>query len=261
MTKIALLTDRAVLSLEGPDARTLLHGLVTNSIGEAPVYAALLSPQGKALAEMIITPDGPERLLLDVGADLASDLARRLAMYRLRLKVAISARPELGVYAGWDGPLPPGRPADPRLPALGARWIAPLGEPANATTDDYTRHRLALGVPEGSSEIGVDQTLWLETNAKELAGVDFAKGCYVGQENTARMNYRNKVRRRLLPLKVAGAPEDAPAVMAGDKEAGTIRRRMGDLAMAWMRLEFVETAAPLTVGGVPAALITPDYLA
>lgn len=257
MTRIALLDDRAVLAVGGPDAIGLLQGLLTNTIGAKPAYAGLLTPQGKALAEMIVHPDGQGGLLLDLAGDRIDDIARRLTLYRLRSRADIRKRADMQVYAAWDGDA--GEPADPRLAALGQRWIAPhQGAPEPAGV--YRRHRMMLGVPEGSDEIGVDSTLWLETNARELAGVDFSKGCYVGQENTARMNYRGKVRRRLLALDVAGAPESATQVMAGEKEAGLIRSRLDDIAMAWLRLEFIEQRAPLTLGGSPVAVRWPAFL-
>jgi tRNA-modifying protein YgfZ len=253
-TSIALLADRAVLAVTGPDALPLLQGLLTNSLAtDAPTYSGLLSPQGKLLAEMIAHPN-QDGMLLDLGADRIDDMVRRLMMYRLRAKADIGKRPDLAVYAAPEGPVP-----DPRLAALWPRWIGPAGHSATLADEDYHRQRMRAGVPEGSTELGVDATLWLETNAKELHGVDFTKGCYIGQENTARMNYRNKVRRRLLPLAMGEAPDDV-RVMAADKEAGTIRHRLGDVAIAWMRLEFIEAQAPLTVGGAPVTVLWPDYL-
>lgn len=186
------LIDRALIRLSGEDVRGFLQGLITNDVlGELPVYAGLLSPQGKALFDFIVWADGDD-LLLDCEREAADDLARRLTLYRLRRPISIFREEMLAVH--WSHGGETGVP-DPRLPELGRRWLGPPdGGDASAA---WRRHRLALGVAEGRAELGSDRTLWLETNAAELNGVSFTKGCYVGQENTARMNYRQKVNRRL----------------------------------------------------------------
>jgi folate-binding protein YgfZ len=194
------LADRAIVRLSGEDVRGFLQGLVTNDVtGALPVWAALLSPQGKALFDFLVWADG-EDLLLDCEAAQAEALARRLTLYRLRRAITIARDDGLAVHWSRDGDQ--GVP-DPRLAALGRRWIAPPGAPAHG----WVAHRLSLGVAEGVTELGNAETLWLECNARELNGVSFVKGCYVGQENTARMNYRSKVNRRLVvaPLGEAGA--------------------------------------------------------
>jgi hypothetical protein len=193
------LTDRALLRLSGEDVRGFLQGLVTNDTAaladDRPLWAGLLSPQGKALFDFIMWADG-EDVLLDCEANAAPDLQKRLTLYRLRRKIAISPEPALAVHWSQDGE--EGAP-DPRLAALGRRWIAPASEPAGG----WLKHRLSHGVTEGRAELGTDKTLWLECNARELGGVSFTKGCYVGQENTARMNYRSKVNRRLVVVPAA----------------------------------------------------------
>lgn len=188
------LVDRALIRLSGEDVRGFLQGLVTQDVQKVqpgtPQWAGLLSPQGKALFDFILWADGDD-LLIDCERDQAEALARRLTLYRLRRPITIAPEPALAVHwapEGEEGAL------DPRLPELGRRWLAPAGEPATG----WRAHRLALGVPEGVDDLGQDQTLWLETNAAELNGVSFSKGCYVGQENTARMNWRQKVNRRLV---------------------------------------------------------------
>ena len=223
------LTDRALIRLSGEDVRGFLQGLVTNDVtGPLPVWAALLTAQGKCLFDFLIWADGDD-LLIDCERAAAGDLAKRLTLYRLRRKIAIEREAELCVHwcspakAGahhqnspitqtaaetarsGDGPLPSqgNTTTDPRLPALGYRWLAPATE--GAADDDYRAHRLSLGVTEGMAELGSGQTLWLECNAAELNGVSFTKGCYVGQENTARMNWRAKVNRRLVVLPLAEA--------------------------------------------------------
>lgn len=193
------LADRAIVRLSGEDVRGFLQGLVTNDVaGALPVWAALLSPQGKALFDFIVWADGDD-LLLDCEAAQAEALARRLTLYRLRRPITIARDDGLAVH--WSREGDQGVP-DPRLAALGRRWIAPPAAPA----DGWIAHRLSLGVTEGVAELGNAETLWLECNARELNGVSFVKGCYVGQENTARMNYRSKVNRRLVvaPLGEAG---------------------------------------------------------
>jgi folate-binding protein YgfZ len=187
------LTSRAVIRLsaldEAEDVRAFLQGLVTNDVaGALPVWAALLTPQGKVLFDFLVWNDGSE-LLLDCEATQAEALAKRLSLYRLRRKIGIALDPAIGVH--WrpgEGPSP-----DPRLPALGQRWLGAVeGESAD---DQWLAHRLSHGVCEGQTELA--DLLWLECNADELNGVSFSKGCYVGQENTARMNWRQKVNRRL----------------------------------------------------------------
>ncbi|MDP2131911.1 MAG: folate-binding protein [Erythrobacter sp.] len=201
-----LLTNRAVIRLspqgEGEDVAAFVQGLVTNDVtGALPCYAALLSAQGKHLFDFLVWGDGAD-LLLDCEAASADDLAKRLTLYRLRRKIAIARDETLAVH--WSAQAQPGATPDPRLPALGYRWITPAngGESADAA---WLVHRLTLGVPEGRGELG--DILWLETNAVELNGVSFTKGCYVGQENTARMNWRQKVNRRLVVVPLSTSDE------------------------------------------------------
>ena len=179
----------------GESAAAFLQGLVTNDVAAPlPVYAGLLTAQGKALFDFLVWPGSDNSLLLDCETDAAEELVKRLSLYRLRRKLTIAADPALGVY--WQAELGDGGAPDPRLPALGQRWIAAVSPDDQPVDAAYLAHRLALGVPEGRAELG--DVLWLEANAAELNGVSFAKGCYVGQENTARMNWRQKVNRRLL---------------------------------------------------------------
>jgi len=200
-----LLTTRAVVRLSpldpDEDVAAFLQGLVTNDVtGPLPCYAALLSAQGKHLFDFLVWGDGAD-LLLDCEAAHADELVKRLSMYRLRRRIAIARDETLGV--NWAPEAQRGAPSDPRLPALGQRWLGPVeGESADAA---WLAHRLSLGVPEGRAEMG--DILWLETNAVELNGVSFTKGCYVGQENTARMNWRQKVNRRLVAVPLARSDE------------------------------------------------------
>lgn len=198
------LADRRVLRIAGDDPRSFLQGLVTQDLTsvtpDTPRWAGLLTPQGKALYDFILWDGGDGAILIDCEAAQAEALARRLALYRLRRAIEI-APTDLHVHwhvEGEDGA------ADPRLADLGRRW---LSEGAGGDVSSAWRaHRLSLGVTEGAGELGQDATLWLECNARELGGVSFTKGCYVGQENTARMHHRAKVNRRLVvaPLSAGG---------------------------------------------------------
>ena len=182
------LTDRAVIRLSGKDVRSFLQGLVTSDVeGALPAWTALLSPQGKCMFDFIIWEDGDD-LLLDCEAEAANDLVKRLAIYRLRRPIGIERDETIAVHWSTQDRESP----DPRLAELGNRWLGSADEPAA----DWLEHRLRLGVCEGRAELG--DLLWLECNAAELNGVSFTKGCFVGQENTARMNWRRKVNRRLV---------------------------------------------------------------
>ncbi|WP_299324027.1 folate-binding protein [Parasphingopyxis sp.] len=220
-----MLSDRAVIRLTGEDVREFLQGLVTQNVDrvqpDAPQWTALLTAQGKALFDFILWADG-EDILVDCEAEAADDLARRLTLYRLRRPITIARDETLAVH--WS-PDASDHPADPRLAALGARWLAAPGDPAQG----WHAHRLSLGVTEGVGELGSDKTLWLECNAEELNGVDFEKGCYVGQENTARMHYRNKVNRRLVVVPLDQADEKRQRISYPDLGLSVEHRRVEDM--------------------------------
>ncbi len=191
------LTNRALVRLSGEDVRGFIQGLVTSDVaGALPVWAGLLTPQGKCLFDFIVWEDQGD-LLLDCEAEQADALVKRLSIYRLRRPIAIELEGNLAVHWSPYGSL---GVADPRLPDLGRRWLAP----ATGSASGWLEHRLRLGVCEGSAELG--DLLWLECNAAELGGVSFSKGCFVGQENTARMNWRQKVNRRLAVVEGDGGP-------------------------------------------------------
>ena len=262
MTHVTLLEDRSLLHISGADALAFLQGLLTQDMARITpgqnLWAGLLSPQGKALFEMLVhgAPDGS--FWLDVAKDKAEALAQRLHLYRLRRQVEIAPAPSsLKIWALWGGDHG-SYPADGRLPALGARWIDDQPHIPNADLAAYHRHRRLLGVPQ-AEEIGQDQTLWLETNAAELNGVSFTKGCYVGQENTARMHHRDKIRRRILPLHLQASPKD-DEVIAHGKSAGMLRGYGDGVALAWLRLELVNDAREIYAGSVSAELIWPTWL-
>jgi tRNA-modifying protein YgfZ len=213
------LTDRAVIRLSGDDVRAFLQGLVTNDVaGDLPVWAGLLTPQGKVLFDFIIWADDDD-VLIDCELAQVDSLIRRLSVYRLRRAITIARDDELAVHWSPDGDK--GVP-DPRLAALGRRWIAQADQAAQG----WHARRLSLGVVEGGAELGNGTTLWLECNARELNGVSFTKGCYVGQENTARMHHRGKVNRHLAAVKVAGDPGEAARVWYPDLGLAVVLQKL-----------------------------------
>lgn len=230
--------NRVVLAITGPDRETFLQGLVTNDImklAQGPVYAAILTPQGKYLADFLLVP-GPEGTIwLDVAAGLADDLLRRLAMYRLRARVDI-ARTDLTVTRGLDAP-PPGAVADPRHPALG--WRA-YGVPGGPPAIDWDAIRVAHAIPESLVELVPNDTYILEAGFERLNGVDFRKGCYVGQEVTARMKHKTELRKGFATVSVAGEAAPGAPVTAEGREVGRLFTRSGDRAIAWLRLDRAE---------------------
>lgn len=223
------LTDRAVLRVAGDDVRGFLQGLVTQDVtGNLPVWAGLLTPQGKCLFDFLVWGEG-EDLLIDGEAAQIDALKKRLSIYRLRRPISIERDDTLAVHWSPDGGA---GVADPRSSSLGRRWIAAPGDPAGG----WLEHRLRQGVCEGAAELG--DLLWLECNAAELNGVSFTKGCFVGQENSARMNWRGKVNRRLVVL-----PGD------GGERVRVVYPELG-LAVAHVRIDAIPTGA-----------IIPDWLA
>ena len=221
------LFDRALIRLSptepDEDVRGFLQGLVTqDTAAEMPLWAGLLSPQGKALFDFFLWADDQD-VLIDCEATQAEALSRRLSMYRLRRKIAIAVDATMGVFWSMDGS------ADPRHPELGNRWLAPISVDDQDASVSYRTHRLSLGITEGIAELGSDQTLWLEANAAELNGVSFSKGCYVGQENTARMNWRQKVNRRLVVLPLADADPKRQRVAYSELGFSVEHRRVEDM--------------------------------
>jgi folate-binding protein YgfZ len=209
------LTDRAIVRLSGEDVRGFVQGLVTNDVGGTlPVWAGLLSPQGKCLFDFIVWSDGGD-LLFDCEAAAADDLVKRLSIYRLRRPIRIERDDALSVHWSVKGDA---GSTDPRLPELGRRWLGPADEPASG----WLEHRLRLGVTEGRAELG--DILWIECNAADLNGVSFTKGCFVGQENTARMNWRQKINRRLFV--VIGGGGERSRVEYPDLDRSVVQARV-----------------------------------
>jgi hypothetical protein len=249
---VALL-DRAVVRLAGPDAQKFLQGLVSNDVtGPLPVWSALLTPQGKWLHDFFVVADG-EALSLETPAARADDLAARLKRFRLRAKVEIAVEPAV-VAVGWgDTPPPAGAWPDPRLPAAGWRRLGAVAGDADAA--EYDLHRLALGLSDGVPDLEPEKTILLEAGFDELHGISWTKGCFMGQELTARTRYRGLVKKRLLPVVVEGPLPPPGALLRQDgAEAGEMRGGRGALGLALLRLEVFDRAAPIAW---EASVLTP----
>lgn len=258
MTRIARLDSRALVRVSGPDARPFLHNLLTQDVetlgpGELR-FGALLSPPGRLLFDLFLLGEA-EGVLLDVAADRREGLAQRLAMYRLRAQVTVEAV-DAPVFAAWDGAAD-GFAPDPRLPALGGRSYGGDIE-VNATEDDFQAHRLALGVPDPAADAVSDRTYPIETNFDLLNGIDFAKGCFVGQETTSRMKRRGTIRNRMLPLEIDGPPPSFGAdVLNGELRAGEVLTGRDGMAMALLRLDRLDGG--LTVEGRTVRMRRPAW--
>ena len=228
------MTDRRILRLSGPDTRDFLQGLVTNDIrrlDHGPVYAAMLTPQGKYLADFFLLAEG-EDVLLDVASPLGDMLLQRLSMYKLRARVEI-AESGLYLHRGTDA-VPPDGHADPREPGMG--WRAYRAEPQSDDATDWDAMRVAHMVPETGVELTPD-TFILEAGFERLNGVDFRKGCYVGQEVTARMKHKTELRKGLAPVTVEGAAPVGTPLMAEGKPAGTLFTQSGGRGIAYLRFD------------------------
>jgi len=252
---IARLDSRAVIAVTGPDAKGFLNGLLTQEIETLPPgelrFSGLLTPQGRLLYDLFAAGT-PEGVLLDVAAEHHDAILARLTMYRLRAKVELTSL-NLTVFAVWPTT---GGFADPRLPALGSRLYTRDLAPT-ATEDDYDARRLALGVP-GPADWGTDKTYPIEANFDLLNGIDFKKGCFVGQETTSRMKRRGTIKNRMLPITFDGPPPAfGTEVLAGELRAGEVLSGRDGRAMALLRLDRIE-GANLTVDGRPVTVERPD---
>ena len=289
------LPDRAVIRVSGPDRVSFLQGLVSNDIEKITAdhsgYGALLTPQGKFLFDFFIYQQDQDSLLIDCerGEDgaRAAEFYKKLRMYKLRAKVELTDVTEsydvitvfgdgaltalnLPDTAGATAPLADGiKAVDPRLSLMGARVLLPKNEltqmaaigATESDADTYHQRRVTLGLPNGSEEMEIDRAILLENGFEELGGVDFKKGCYMGQELTARTKYRGLVRKRLLPITIIGpAPETGTAIMNGDKEAGIIRSIHGNGGLALIRLERIGNDAELTAGDAKITVHVPDWV-
>jgi hypothetical protein len=282
--RAALLPDRGVVKVTGEAARQFLNGLLTADIAkvtpERPCFAALLTPQGKIVVDCIVVEQPTEQdggFLLDCPRALAADLVHKLQFYRLRAKVAFDdLSGTLGVLALWGGI---GHTAhglaypDPRLPELGRRMLLPpeLVREAAAElgaelveADAYEAHRIALGVPRGGIDFAYGDTFPHEADMDQLNGVDFAKGCFVGQEVVSRIEHRGSARKRIVQVAADGfAPEAGLPVTAGDKLIGTMGSAVGELGLAMLRLDYIAEAqaagVPIVAGGVPIRPRKPSW--
>jgi folate-binding protein YgfZ len=269
--QLIALNDRAVISVKGPDARSFLQGLISNDVekvaADRAVYSAFLTAQGRFLHDFFVAASG-DALWLDVEAARADDLRRRLSIFRLRAKATLALEPDLAVEAlvgdgaaahlglstdpGQGGPLDGGVAfVDPRLAAMGVRIVRPRGArpvelariPAGEP-DAYDRLRLMHGLPDGSRDLPVEKAILLENGFDELNGIDWKKGCYVGQELTARTKYRGLVRKRLMPVMVDGPlPAPGTVVTVDGQDAGEMRSGRDGRALALLRLEQIERAS------------------
>jgi folate-binding protein YgfZ len=282
--KAALLPDRGVIKVVGDDARKFLHGLVTADMlsltpGTAR-FCALLTPQGKIIADFLVAEapaaDGGG-FFLDAPRALVPTLIDKLNLYKLRAKVLVEDLTEvLGVLAVWDAKNndPTTRDglfySDPRLPALGFRIMLPpqrAGAAASelgadlVTAEDYDAYRIALGVPRGGVDFTYGDAFPHEADMDQLGGVDFAKGCYIGQEVVSRIEHRGIARNRAVPVRYEGAmPENGIAITAGERQIGTMGSAAQGLGIALIRLDRVaDAAAPLKAGGIPIHLVKPDW--
>ncbi len=248
----AVLSDRAAIRVSGEDAPHFLHTLVTSSVeGLQPgraAYGALLTPQGKIISDFFLlrTPDG---YLLDVPAARLEELKKRLTLYKLRAKVTIVPE-DLAIVAAWGGALPDGY-EDPRLPALGQRALLPKNRVETAlkaaglevkSEDDFHAHRIALGVPEGGRDFIFDDAFPHEADMDQLGGVDFKKGCYIGQEVVSRTQHRATARTRVVPVKISGAAQSGAEIAAGGKTIGTLGSVSGSRGLATIRIDRADDA-------------------
>lgn len=257
--RIARLDSRALIRVSGPDARPFLHTLLTQDVetlaeGELR-FGALLSPPGRLLFDLFLLGQA-DGAVLDVAADRREALLQRLSMYKLRAQVAIEPddRP---VFACWPD-LADGFIADPRLPDLGGRRYG--GEIAPDSPEaDYHSHRLALGLPDPAADAPPDRTYPIEADFDLLNGIDFQKGCFVGQETTSRMKRRGAIRNRMLPLAFDGPPPPFGAeVLNGDRRAGEVLSGRDGAAMALLRLDRLD--GELSVDGRPVSVRRPPWL-
>ena len=267
---VAKLESRALLRVSGEDARPFLHNLLTQSVEDmAPGtlrFAALLTPQGRLLHDLFIHAESQTSLLLDAAADQRDALLQRLTMYRLRAKASIERVDDLATYVSlpsWGGTASQSEAGcgavDPRLKSLGQRAYLPTSTPTDAAEADYHAHRLALGVPDPALDRTAN-TYPIEQNLDRLNGIDFKKGCFIGQETTSRMHRRAQVKTRMLPLAFRGPPPAFGAeVLAGDLRAGEVLTGMDGRAMALLRLDRIEGAA-LTVDGRQVLVRPPSWL-
>jgi len=284
-----LLPQRALFAVSGADAETFLQGLISNDLRKlAPdqmMYAAMLSPQGKFLHDFFLTRRG-DAILMDCDGARANDLVARLNLYKLRAQVTIEKLSD-SVTAAWEEKSPPlaggnkggnsipSSPPyppingganiflDPRLEEMGYRIIGAVDNKTWQQVDfmAYEKHRLALGVPDGAQDMIIDRSFLLELGFEELRGVDFNKGCYVGQEVTARSKFRGQVRKHIYQVQAGQElPPLGTPVMQDGAAVGELRSHAGNIGLAMLRIEAVEKNAPLTADNVTIRAALPKWV-
>jgi folate-binding protein YgfZ len=264
--RIAELSRRGVVAVGGADAEKFLDDLMTSDMPKADgaaAYGGLLTPQGKVLFDFIAHRDGAG-YLFDLPQPLVADFVKRLTFYRLRAKVDIAALADRKVAVSFGADAAAIGAADPRLAALGFRAIVTGPVAATASAADYDAHRIALGVPEGGIDFAFGEAFPHDADMDQLRGVDFAKGCYVGQEVVSRMEHRGTARSRVVPVAFNGpAPEPGAAVTAAGKPVGTLGSAAAGRALALLRLdragEALAGGEPLVAGAVTLRLVKPDW--
>lgn len=285
-TLVTHLEDRGVIAVTGKDQRTFLQGIVSNDMNKVSDtqagYGAFLTPQGKYLFDFFMVMQG-ETLLIETERKRIPDFVKRLTMYKLRADVvledvsdsfrvyvafgagaaeAFALNDERGSASGYSDGI---AFVDPRLSETGVRAILPADTalPEGVTSSDgdtYDRHRLALGLPDGSRDLVIEKSTLMESGFDELNGIDWQKGCYMGQEVTARMKHRGLTKKRLLPVSIVGdAPEAGADVMMGDRTVGEMRTTNGDLGLAIIRLDALEAGEPMTAGSASIQPNKPDW--
>ncbi len=274
--RIAELPRRGVVAVTGPDAQKFLDNLITSNVGGvdrgSAVFAGLLTPQGKLLFDFLIFPDG-DRYLFDIARSEVANLLKRLGLYRLRAKVAFAdLSDERIVVAAWGSDTAPILDgvvgADPRLPALGFRGVVPPGADMAPDFDEaseaaYDAHRIGLGVPEGGVDFAFGDVFPHDADMDQLAGVDFDKGCFVGQEVVSRMKHRGTARRRVVVAHGADLPAAGAAITAGGRAIGSMGSSAGDTGLALVRLdrakEAMDGGVPILADASPVTLSLPPW--
>jgi folate-binding protein YgfZ len=272
---VAHLDDRAVVRIAGPDAKTLLQNVVTNDMDGVEThgsgYGALLTPQGKILWDFVLHKQG-NGFAADIRAGEAEAFAKRLTLYRLRAKVEIAVTTDLSAFVAWretsSDPSPQGggeAPSDPRLAALGTRWVASKGSAVpDASADDWHRHRIALAIPEGGIDFVFGDAFPFDAGMDSLHGVAFDKGCYIGQEVVSRMRHRGTARRRIVALHAKGKlPEPGAEIVAGERPLGRLGSSSGEKGIGLVRLDRLRAALdehlPVRAGPEEVAVALPVW--
>jgi len=250
--------DRSIISLKGDDVAGFLNGLITNSLDNDLTFAALLTPQGKIIADFFVHKSG-DGLLLETAEKFAKVLALRLKMYKLRAKIDIvDVSVDYDIYALWDETGDVGI-NDPRHAKLGQRFLT---KPGNLTPEhtpkDYDLHRMSLSVPDSTWDFGTEQMFPADTNMDLLHGVDYKKGCFIGQEVVSRMHRKTNVRKRMRAVKLSGATQAGDPIKASGRTIGTLAHVRGEMGMALIRLDRLAKAGDtLTVNDNTVMIVEP----